>query len=62
MLYSLEAMISYERLAIYPEDRWRLLGAIEAVNGLLLFDLTTAFSLRRHLRRLAASDPVMKGL
>lgn len=43
MLYSLEAMTSYGHSAIYLEDRWRLLGAIEAVNGLLLFGLTTAF-------------------
>ena len=28
---------------ILLEDRWRLLGAIEAVNGLILFGLTTAF-------------------
>jgi hypothetical protein len=43
MLYSLEAITSYGHADIFLEDRWRLLGAIEAVNGLLLFGLTTAF-------------------
>jgi hypothetical protein len=28
---------------VYLEDRWHLLGAIEAVNGVILFGLTTAF-------------------
>ena len=28
---------------VYLEDRWQLLGAIEAVNGVILFGLTTAF-------------------
>ena len=46
MLYSLGAITSYGHAEIYLEDRWRLLGAIEAVNGLILFGLTTA--LRRH--------------
>jgi hypothetical protein len=43
MLYSLGAMTSYGHADVYLEDRWRLLGAIEAVNGLILFGLTTAF-------------------
>jgi hypothetical protein len=37
MLYSLGAMTSYGHADVYLEDRWQLLGAIEAVNGLILF-------------------------
>ena len=43
MLYSLGAITSYGHVDIYLADRWKLLGAIEAVNGLILFGLTTAF-------------------
>jgi len=43
MLYSLEAITSFGHAQIHLEDRWELLGAIEAVNGLILFGLTTAF-------------------
>ena len=43
MLYSLDAITSYGHAAIFLADRWRLLGAIEAVNGLILFGLITAF-------------------
>jgi hypothetical protein len=43
MLYSLEAITSFGHADVYLEDRWRLLGAIESVNGLILFSLTTAF-------------------
>ncbi len=43
MLYSLGAITSYGHAAIALQDRWQLLGTIEAVNGLILFGLTTAF-------------------
>jgi hypothetical protein len=43
MLYSLGAITSYGGSKFYLEDRWALLGPIEAVNGLMLFGLTTAF-------------------
>ena len=43
MLYSLNAMTAYGHADVYLDDPWRLLGAIEAVNGLILFGLTTAF-------------------
>ncbi len=43
MLYSLSAITSYGHAGVYLEDRWKLLGAIEAMNGLILFGLTTAF-------------------
>ena len=42
MLYSLNAITSYGHAAIDLEERWQLLGAIEAVNGLILFGLATA--------------------
>jgi hypothetical protein len=43
MLYSLGAITSYGHAGVFLEDRWKLLGAIEAMNGLILFGLTTAF-------------------
>ncbi len=43
MLYSLSAITSYGHASVFLEERWRLLGAIEAMNGLILFGLTTAF-------------------
>ena len=43
MLYSLSAITSYGHSKVFLEQRWRLLGAIEAMNGLILFGLTTAF-------------------
>jgi hypothetical protein len=43
MLYSLEAITSYGHANVILEDRWQLLGAIEATNGSILFGLTTAF-------------------
>ena len=41
MLYSLGAVTSYGHAPIF--SRTALLGAIEAVDGLILFGLTTAF-------------------
>jgi hypothetical protein len=43
ILYSLNAMTTYGHINIYLTDRWHLLGALEALNGWLLFGLTTAF-------------------
>jgi MFS superfamily sulfate permease-like transporter len=43
MLYSLNAMTSYGHINISLEDRWQLMGAMEALNGWLLFGLSTAF-------------------
>jgi len=43
MLYSLSAITSYGHSEVYLADRWRLLGAIEEMDGLILFGLTTAF-------------------
>jgi len=43
MLYSISAMTTYGHAALYLKDRWQLMGALEALNGVLLFGLTTAF-------------------
>jgi hypothetical protein len=43
MLYSLGAMTTYGHDNLYLADHWRLLGTIEALNGWLLFGLSTAF-------------------
>lgn len=43
MLYSLGAMTTYGHETQLLEERWRLMGAVEALNGWLLFGLTTAF-------------------
>jgi hypothetical protein len=43
MLYSMGAMTTYGHQSLFLEDRWRLLGTIEALNGWLLFGLSTAF-------------------
>lgn len=43
MLYSLGAMTTYGHEDLFLEHRWRLLGTMEALNGWLLFGLSTAF-------------------
>lgn len=43
MLYSISAMTSYGHANLFLKDRWQLMGALEALNGMLLFGLTTAF-------------------
>jgi hypothetical protein len=43
VLFSLGAMTTYGHESLYLEKPWRLLGAIEALNGWLLFGLSTAF-------------------
>ena len=43
MLYSLEAMTTFGHSNIHLNPRWELLGAMEALQGMLLFGLTTAF-------------------
>ncbi len=43
MLYSISAMTSYGHANLFLEPRWQLMGALEALNGMLLFGLTTAF-------------------
>jgi hypothetical protein len=43
MLYSLSAMTSYGRADVFLAKHWQLMGAIEALNGMMLFGLSTAF-------------------
>ena len=43
MLYSLSAMTTYGHADVFLESQWQLMGALEALNGWLLFGLTTAF-------------------
>jgi len=43
MLYSLSAMTTYGHANLFLEARWQLKGALEALNGMLSFGLTTAF-------------------
>ena len=43
MLYSLNAMTSYGHENLQLASRWQMMGAMEALNGWILFGLTTAF-------------------
>ncbi len=43
MLYSLSAITSYGHANLQLQEHWQLMGALEALNGWLLFGLTTAF-------------------
>jgi hypothetical protein len=43
MLYSLEAMTSYGHVDLHLAPHWQLMGALEALNGMILLGLTTAF-------------------
>jgi hypothetical protein len=43
MLYSINAMTSYGHENIDLVSHWQMMGALEALNGMLLFGLTTAF-------------------
>lgn len=43
MLYSLNAITSYGHTTLSLSNHWHLMGAMEALNGWLLFGLTTAF-------------------
>jgi uncharacterized membrane protein len=50
LLYSLNAFTSYGHTELVLAPHWRLMGALEALNGMLLFGLTTAF-LYGHIRQ-----------
>jgi hypothetical protein len=43
ILYSLSAITTYGHADVFLAAHWQLMGALEALNGLLLFGLTTAF-------------------
>jgi hypothetical protein len=42
MLYSLGAMTAFGHSNLYLEPHWQMMGVVEALNGLVLFGLTTA--------------------
>jgi len=50
MLYSLNALTAFGHTDLVLAPHWRLMGALEALNGMLLFGLTTAF-LYGHIRK-----------
>ncbi|MGB2625404.1 MAG: hypothetical protein WAK20_01335 [Candidatus Acidiferrum sp.] len=43
MLYSLNALTSYGHEELHLAPHWKMMGALEALNGSILFGLTTAF-------------------
>jgi hypothetical protein len=43
LFYSLSAITTYGHSDVFLAPSWRLLGALEALNGIMLFGLTTAF-------------------
>jgi len=43
MLYSLNAITSYGHESTVLSRDWRLLGAIESMDGVMIFGLATAF-------------------
>jgi hypothetical protein len=43
MLYSLGAMTTFGNDKLTLDTQWRLMGTLEALNGWILFGLTTAF-------------------
>ena len=58
VLYSVNAMTSYGHTKLLLEDRWQYMGALEALNGWLLFGLTTAFLVTViHKARLSEDSP-----
>ena len=42
MLYSLSAITTYGHSELFLTEHWRLMGALEALNGIILIGLTTA--------------------
>jgi hypothetical protein len=43
ILYSLSAITTFGHADLYLATRWQPMGAMEALNGMILFGLTTAF-------------------
>ena len=43
MLYSISAVTSYGHANLFLKAQWQMMGALEALNGMLLFGLTRAF-------------------
>jgi hypothetical protein len=63
MLYSLNAMTTFGHAGMALDPHWELMGALEALNGLILFGLSTAFlftiiqEVWARLERQARSEP-----
>jgi hypothetical protein len=55
ILFSLNAITAFGHTQLVLPDEWQLLSALEALNGLLLFGLTTAF-LYDEIHRLWAAE------
>lgn len=64
MLYSIGAMTTFGHANLHLSDQWQMLGALEALNGMLLFGLTTAFlyaAIRNvHAAMLSARAPAVE--
>jgi len=45
MLYSLSAITGYGHAQVFLDPHWQMMGALEALNGIMLFGLTLAFLL-----------------
>ena len=43
ILYSLGAMTTFGHATVYLDPHWQMLGALEALNGVILVGLSTAF-------------------
>jgi hypothetical protein len=43
VLYSFGAITTYGHAELFLRPQWQLMGTLEALNGLILFGLTTAF-------------------
>jgi len=43
ILYSMNAMTTYGHVDLHLESHWQLMGSLEALNGWIVFGLTTAF-------------------
>jgi len=56
VLYSLGAMTTYGHEHFFLAKHWQLMGSLEALNGMILFGLTTAF-LYGMIRELLADRP-----
>ena len=56
LLYSLSAMTTYGHEHFELANHWQLMGSLEALNGMILFGLTTAF-LYGMIRELLAEPP-----
>ena len=56
MLYSINAITSYGHESLSLDPRWQLLGAGEALNGWLLFGLTSAYLFSLFQKALQAAE------